>query len=455
MPLKAKTARYIERFHEVHPVGRYLYDKLNFTHAKKKVNIYCTVCNVYFQQRPDTHIAGSGCRPCSDRERSEKQSTSFEVFLEKLNSVHPKDSFTIDEATYKNSTTKVIANCNTCQYEFEVLPNSLLQGSGCYMCAKQEEKNTEEDIIRRFKETHPNNLYNYDRVNYIHLKEPVEIGCNACGEYFFQIPISHINGKGCRPCSFIRSANIRRRDNESFIALSDEKFGPNRAGFDRLDYKNCKLPVELQCLDCNEYYFQTPDAYMSGWNGCVPCSIKGRTYTTEEWVVKARERHGSTRYLYDRSIYVGVDGKVEIGCAVHNEYFWQRASVHTAGKGCPRCSESKGEAMITRYLQENNIQFERECKVPDFMYRYDFYLPRYNIYIEYHGEQHFKFIPFFHKDLEGFELSKFRDREKEEILKIQYATLVVITYEEETQETIDSLLSKAIRSGEKNLSIIC
>lgn len=60
------------------------------------------------------------------------------------------------------------------------------------------------------------------------------------------------------------------------------------------------------------------------------------------------------------------------------------------------CLKSKGEAKIINYLQLLNIQFEKEkifqnCKFKNGASpRFDFYLPEYNLCIEYDGIQHFQ-----------------------------------------------------------------
>lgn len=71
---------------------------------------------------------------------------------------------------------------------------------------------------------------------------------------------------------------------------------------------------------------------------------------------------------------------------------------------CPLCSRrkamiklgkngSKGSNKIKQILEDNNIKYELEKGFPDlkdknFLF-YDFYLPKYNILIEYDGQQHF------------------------------------------------------------------
>lgn len=63
--------------------------------------------------------------------------------------------------------------------------------------------------------------------------------------------------------------------------------------------------------------------------------------------------------------------------------------------GCPRCSMSKGEKRIESWLFLNKIVFEREydkfedCKNINVL-SFDFYLPDYNLCVEYNGEQHYR-----------------------------------------------------------------
>lgn len=44
----------------------------------------------------------------------------------------------------------------------------------------------------------------------------------------------------------------------------------------------------------------------------------------------------------------------------------------------------------------------------------DFYLPLKKLCIEVHGEQHYKFVPFYHNNMMSFLKSQKRDREKQE-----------------------------------------
>lgn len=69
------------------------------------------------------------------------------------------------------------------------------------------------------------------------------------------------------------------------------------------------------------------------------------------------------------------------------------------GKGCPKCNKkvSKGEQRIINWLDEHNITYKTQypLKIEGHTFYADFYLPEYDLYIEYDGEQHFKPIKHF------------------------------------------------------------
>jgi len=63
----------------------------------------------------------------------------------------------------------------------------------------------------------------------------------------------------------------------------------------------------------------------------------------------------------------------------------------------------------------------------------DFYIPNAIIGIEVHGEQHFKYIPYFHKSKAGFAMSKKRDLDKKEWCRINDITLVELRWDEDPE----------------------
>lgn len=108
------------------------------------------------------------------------------------------------------------------------------------------------------------------------------------------------------------------------------------------------------------------------------------------------------------------------------------------------CIKSRGEYKIQQLLEKNEIFFikeysRQEWKFPDTNYvgRFDFYLPDYNILIEYDGSYHYE-----EKEKREGNLSKYQDHDR---IKNQWAQeanikLIRIPYWESDSITLDKLL---------------
>ena len=101
---------------------------------------------------------------------------------------------------------------------------------------------------------------------------------------------------------------------------------------------------------------------------------------------------------------------------------------------------SKGEEQIIQILRAAGVKFEREKTYTDLKggrYRFDFYLPAYNILIEVDGKQHFEQVTKFQKTRAEFLKQQENDRRKNSyclannitLLRIPYWELENLTYE--------------------------
>jgi len=85
---------------------------------------------------------------------------------------------------------------------------------------------------------------------------------------------------------------------------------------------------------------------------------------------------------------------------------------------CSKCKESKGERKITKILNINNIKYSSQISFDGCVYKrplkFDFYLPEYNLCIEYNRRHHYIPIDFF-GGVDGLHKTKKRDN-----IKIQY-----------------------------------
>lgn len=79
--------------------------------------------------------------------------------------------------------------------------------------------------------------------------------------------------------------------------------------------------------------------------------------------------------------------------------------------------------------------------------RLDVYCPSYKLAAEYHGRQHFQFVPHFHGTKEGFLAAQARDEEKIKICKDLGIALVVFRYcDRLTKETVFERMMDALRT---------
>lgn len=115
---------------------------------------------------------------------------------------------------------------------------------------------------------------------------------------------------------------------------------------------------------------------------------------------------------------------------------------NTISCGCRKISH--GELYIMSLLNDNNIRFTHQHKFDDcknkFQLPFDFYLPDYNICIEYDGKQHFEPV-----DLFGGE-DGFAKRQKNDNIKNKYClehniTLIRIPYTLSKEEISNCVLS--------------
>jgi hypothetical protein len=177
---------------------------------------------------------------------------------------------------------------------------------------------------------------------------------------------------------------------------------------------------------------QTPYKHLQGQR--CPICAKNKKLNTEQFIERVRKIYGD-RYDYSLVKYVNAHTKVKIICPIHG-VFERTPRSHWDGKGCPICikSTSNGELLIKSYLSENNISFIHQKKFNDLKDKkplsYDFYLPDYNLLIEYNGEQHYRENSF-NKDRKFFLLQKHHDWQKRKYARDKEINLLTITFKDD------------------------
>lgn len=185
--------------------------------------------------------------------------------------------------------------------------------------------------------------------------------------------------------------------------------------------------------------------------GCKKCAdelrSENQTSTREVLLQKFESIHGD-RYRYSMPPKASYGASIEVKCKEHG-FFSQLVKVHLQGKGCPKCSLSKGENAIALFLQRAGIEFEVEFAVPEIStqnpVRFDFYIPASKAFIEFDGQHHFMPVNFGgisdEKALEIHQLVKERDKRKDNWAKVNGFHVLRIKFDEDVNSVLTNFFS--------------
>jgi hypothetical protein len=120
---------------------------------------------------------------------------------------------------------------------------------------------------------------------------------------------------------------------------------------------------------------------------------------------------------------------------------------------CSCCNFSKGEKLIEKYLINININYVPQYKRFDLLgvhngyLSYDFYLPNYNLLIEYQGLQHYEPVDFYGNGIKeaekAFKIQIEHDKRKRQYAKIHNIKLLEISYMD--YQNIYTILDKELQ----------
>ena len=252
------------------------------------------------------------------------------------------------------------------------------RGCGCPKCAKNYKMDTDSFKEKAYK-IHGND-YIYDEVEYKDTETKVKITCKKCGKSFWQTPHMHLHGQGCPNCY-----GNDTKTNEQYIEEAKKIHG-DKYDYSKTIYNGAYSKVIITCPIHGDFE-QIARVHLYG-HGCPQCSGK-RKYDKEYLISKAKEIHGDK---YDYSMIEEINNnriKLPIICPKHG-LFYQTIDNHINGKqGCPKCQRSLLEEEISKFLTENDYEFEEQKHFNWLLSQsLDFYLPKYKVAIECQGIQH-------------------------------------------------------------------
>lgn len=196
------------------------------------------------------------------------------------------------------------------------------------------------------------------------------------------------------------------------------------------EYINMSTSTDCYCEKHNIRWKTAPQNIFYG-HGCIECGKE----KVSAWHTMSQEEFESIIAKVNPDIeviseYKGMGYDVTVKCKKCG-YIWtlNAASLKLNGTRCKKCSYTyKGEDKIIEVLQSLNCNFIHQYKIDDCRDKrplpFDFYLPDYNMCIEFDGQQHFE--PKFGN--ESFIQTQKHDKIKDEYCKSHNIKLLRIPY---------------------------
>lgn len=211
--------------------------------------------------------------------------------------------------------------------------------------------------------------------DYINSNTSIVFSCKRCGKKYKKKP---------KDIKKIKCNCLEREDEYKNNIISKD--------IELLDnYINMRTKVKHRCLKCSNEFISSPKSVLNSLYGCPSCS--GKIFSTEKYksILPNNIKLLSSEYI--GSSYIHKHQCIDCG----NEFYTKPNYILHMKTNCPFCSSSKGERVISDFLNSLNIKYKREyiIKIGNKNLRFDFYLEDLDIFIEYDGIQHFKPIEIF------------------------------------------------------------
>lgn len=293
---------------------------------------------------------------------------------------------------YIDCKTNIACECNICHNKWNPRPNDMLKGKGCPICRNKQSGDKRRKTNEQF-------LLELGRITntitplepYKGALEKIWVQCSECGSKWHVEPHSLLQGKGCNVCSSIRGGIKQRKTHDQFVSELYEKY-PNLVV--NSQYTTMHHNINFTCLDCHNTFDRIArDIFYDG--GCPICNVDNLPQRQP----KSLDQFLDDLYHINQDVvyldgYTKVSEKLHVKCKICGHDWWPVGTSLTSGFGCPICNMSHGERKIKDYLNNGAYTyipqktFEGLIGVGGGNLSYDFYLPKYNLLIEYQGEYH-------------------------------------------------------------------
>lgn len=404
----------------------------------------CLVCGYEWQATPANILSGTGCKQCSIKNRRKSNDT----FTKELSEINPEIELI---SLYTGANKPIKCMCKKCKYIWNPIADSLLRGNGCPNCAGL--VNSQQRFYIRFESDGNKNVELLSE--YVDSLTKIQCRCKTCGYIWETTPDSLMRGSGCKKCATKAMVSLRTKT----ASLYKEQLAEKAPDIEVLgEYINSNTKILHRCKKCGYEWYTWPYNVLQG-HGCQKCARKiAHSIKTQEMFVDELNKINSDIEIL--GTYTGCRNKILCKCKICNsEWMGLPTTLISRGSGCHSCSKSKGENAIEKFLKLNNIIYEPQKTFDDLrgikcgLLSYDFYLPEYNLLIEFQGEQHEKPKTYFGGEKQ-LKIQQEHDNRKREYARQNNMNLLEIWYydidniEEILVKTINNLKSKSVETVE-------
>ena len=371
--LTKSTEEAIEEFIKVHG-DNYDYSRVEYVNTGTRISIVCKKDgHGVFEQTPQKHLIGRGCPICGNIKKGNSQRKSTEDFIKEAKRAHPDKNYGYGKVDYRGDREKVIIICLV-HGEFNQSPSSHLRGGGCMECGristKEKRKLGIDEFVERSNVKH-NNLYGYEKVEYVNTNTHVIIICHLHGE-FHKTPGKHLQGQGCPKCAVKnRKKPLYRKSTKPHNKISFEEFvrKSNLKYENKFSYSLKSEEFNLSDEDCliviceTHGEIQTPPRHHLYDNFvCEKCKYEDEF---KKFASLMEEKH-QNKYDISNVKFKNWITKIELECEFHGKFSITPAHLKE-GKGCRECGIIKRAKTQSKPIDEFIAQAN---EVHDFKYDY-------------------------------------------------------------------------------------
>lgn len=286
----------------------------------------------------------------------------------------------------------------------------------------------------------------------------VKVICDFCGEPYYPEMVNYNNRENkefdaCNNCRTLKSSvsTLKQRTKECFKVIKEIcKQNDYILLTDESEYKNIYTPISYICKKHGKKCISA--GMMIEGCGCKECGYEknaiNRTLTPEH--IKEEIEKFNENKLINPEDYVGAkvrNLKILCNCGeIYTTSFNDYSSRDTA-KRCSKCNGkiSNGEYKINNILINYSINFVAQKVFENCRDKkplpFDFYLPDYNLAIEYDGKQHYEPVEYFGGE-NGFKYTIHHDKIKNKYCKDNGIKLLRISYME--YDNIENIIIKEL-----------